>query len=274
MTQPLKAGISETIILNDGAKGLHFINPQTEAILNGGTSESTKNSGDPVKDTIFLQDIAQSHHYTLQLEGFDMLKTPEGSFSTFLPVKSMNFNYTSYENMNIPVAIFGDFPILNKKRVSTVSITCYDLDDNRIERKLKLWENQCFPRGRYVAYMEDIVRQLTYRGYNVKGKETLYYTFYVMPSGNVTVSRDYSANDAKLVSFTLVCVGDGSTSATGEGSKSPYSSTTTYKVPMAGKDSRLSGDVQTTATGYSDLLDGVQGREFDPTIINGGQPIT
>lgn len=170
-----------------------------------------------ISDKMFLQDIAQSHHFTVQLEGFDMLKTPGATFSEFLPVKSMNFNYTSYENMSIPVSIFGDFPLLNKKRVSTIALTCFDLDDNRLERELQNWEYMCFPKGRYVAYMNDIVRKFTYKGYDVKGKETLSFYFYTIPSGNVTVGRDYSANEAKLVTFSLVCVGDGITCATGAG---------------------------------------------------------
>ena len=182
----------------------------------GGISKTAKV---PIKDSLFLQDIAQSHHFTVCLKGFSMSKfrVPGGTFSDFLPVKSINLNYTSYENMSIPVSIFGDFPLLNKKRVSTISLTCYDMDDNRLEHELREWENQCFPKGRFVAYMDKIAKEFIYSGYNVKGKETLKVSFRVIPSGNVSVSRDYSVNDAKLVNFSLVCVGDGSTCATGNG---------------------------------------------------------
>jgi hypothetical protein len=122
--------------------------------------------------------------------------------------------------MNIPLAIFGDFPLLNKKRVSTIDLSCYDFDSNKLEYELYKWENQCFPKGRFVAYMDEIARKFTYRGYSVEGIETLTYEVYVIPSGNVSVSRDYSANEAKMVNFSLVVVGDGQTCASGSGKAS------------------------------------------------------
>ena len=198
-----------------------IITPNDLAILDGKTPENTGTTvaKAPSKDGISFLDLAQSHHFTVCIKGLSMsgFKTQGGTFSEFLPVKSMNFNYVSYENMSIPLSIFGDFPLLNKKRVTTIALTCYDLDNNKLEHELKEWENACFPKGRYVAYMEDIVKQLTYKGYDVKGKETLKHDLFVIPSGNVSVSRDYSSNDAKMVSFSLVCVGDGSTCATGNG---------------------------------------------------------
>ncbi len=266
MTQPLKASATIYDIggtLSDGKEGLHFVNPEKEAILKGQSSQTKKESPTPTKQSIYLQDIAQSHHFTVQIEGFSSskFKTLEGTFSPFLPVKSMNFNYLSYENMSIPVAIFGDFPLLNKKRVTTVALTCFDLDNNLLERELRLGEDQFFPKGRFGADMEYISRKLVYKVYDVKGRETLKCAFYVIPSGNVGVSRDYSANDAKLVTFNLICVGDGSTCATGVNKS--YTIT-----PIDGKDLRLSGDDQTRATNFGpDLLDRQQGYEFIPTDI-------
>lgn len=200
--------------------GANFKNPDDVLILRGqATSVVDKNKSKSASSVagISLLDISQSHHFTVTIEGFTTYKTPDNNFSQFLPVKSMNYNYLSYENMSIPLSIFGDFPLLNKKRVTTITLACYDLDDNKLEHELKAWENDCFPKGRYVAYMEDIVRKLIYRGYDVKGKETLKREIFVIPTGNVGVSRDYSANDAKIITFSLVCVGDGSTCATGSG---------------------------------------------------------
>lgn len=216
------SAIQRAIIDYVGDTGLVFTNPETKLLLEGGiekTDTEATLSGSVANDGIFIQDIAQSHHFTVWIDGFSMSKfrTPEGTFSEFLPVKTMNLNYTSYENMTIPLSIFGDFPVLNKKRVSTIQLTCYDLDNNKLEYELRKWEDSCFPKGRYVAYMEDIARKFIYRGYNVKGRQTLMKTMYVIPSGSVSVSRDYSANDAKMLSFSLVCVGDGSTCATGNG---------------------------------------------------------
>lgn len=191
-------------------------NSNTDKIMNQGSSSgSSSGISSGANQNLFLTDIAQSHHFTIRLENMPAFRTPEGSFSEFLPVKSINLTYTSYENMTIPVSIFGDFPLLNKKRVSTIALTCFDTDDNKLEHEILKWEDRCFPKGRFVAYMEDIVKELTYKGYNVKGKETFKTSFYVIPSGGVSVSRDYSANDTKLITFNLVCVGDGSTCATG-----------------------------------------------------------
>lgn len=277
MTQPLRASTTTTVYnvdrsLSDGKEGLHFVNPETESILRGGNSSNKKETAIPIKQSLLLQDIAQSHHFTIHISGLSSskFKTPEGTFSEFLPVKSMNFNYLSYENMTIPVAIFGDFPLLNKKRLTTVSLTCFDLDNNLLERELKTWEDRCFPMGRFAAYMDDIVKELTYRGYDVKGRETLKYKFFVIPSGNVGVSRDYSANDAKLVTFNLICVGDGSTCATGENKsyKILKQSTNNKVTPIDGKDIRLSGDDQMNKTNYdADLINREQGKEFIPTDI-------
>lgn len=195
--------------------------PGTQKTLTENNSKKSNiASSSPTSYSIFATDIAQSHHFTVHIDGIYMSRTksPNENFGEFLPVKNIDLSYTSYENMSIPVAIFGDFPLLNKKRVSTINLTCYDNDNNDLENELRTWESTCFPLGRYVAYITDVAKKFTYKGYNVKGKETLEASFYVIPSGRVSVSRDYSANDAKMVSFGLVCVGDGSTCATGESS--------------------------------------------------------
>ena len=202
--------------------GVSYTNPKVEKLLTGSVEVSGEPFQQQVSEGIWLMDIAQSHHYTVWLEGMNMsnLKVPNSPLTKdrgFLPVKTMNLKYTSYENMSIPVAIFGDFPLLNKKRVSTIDLSCYDYDSHELEYELRQWEASCFPQGRYVAYMDEIARRFVYNGYSVEGRNTLTYEVYVIPAGNVTVSRDYSANEAKMVNFSLVVVGDGRTCATGEG---------------------------------------------------------
>ena len=161
------------------SKRVNYIDSKTSEIIKGNSSNSS--GGTPISSKInhglFLTDIAQAHHFVVQIEkpnGKNMfsLQSPSPKFGKFLPVKTINLTYSSYENMSIPVSIFGDFPLLNRKRVSTIALTCYDTDDNQLEREVRLWENSCFPKNRYVAYMEDIARKFTYTGYNVKGKST------------------------------------------------------------------------------------------------------
>lgn len=222
--------VKDIVVYEDGrysvdgkmkGKQIVYNDPQQENILRGYAATFSIGASSvletPVDTSALMMDIAQSHHFTIAVEGLSTYSTPEGNFSKFLPVKTMSLNYTSYENMSIPLAIFGDFPILNKKRVSTISLSCYDKDNNKLERELREWENSCFPKGRYVAYMGDITRELIYYGYDVTGKLTLGVRMLVIPSGNVSVSRDYSANEAKMINFSLVCVGDGATCATGKG---------------------------------------------------------
>lgn len=182
-------------------------------------SQSNNIQSDPVTDSVWLTDIAQSHHFTVTLEELNLksdvsrkvpiFKAPGNKLGDFLPVKSIQLNYTSYENMSIPLAIFGDFPLLSRKRASTISLTCYDEDTHQLEYALSIWEAQCFPQNRYVAYMDDIARKLVYRGFQVDGTKTLEVTRIVIPNGNVSVTREYGSNGEKLLTFGLICIGNG-----------------------------------------------------------------
>ena len=247
ITQTIESATDQGVVYKDPAVGMLL-----KTSVHTNKYKEVQPKVPAVSDGMLLTDIAQSHHYTVYIQDFNMskFKLPNGAFSEgngFLPVKTINLTYTSYENMSIPLAIFGDFPLLNKKRVSTISLSCYDTDNNELEKELRIWEAKCFPQGRYVAYMDDIARNFIYRGYNVKGKKTLEYSVYVIPSGSVTVSRDYGANDAKMVNFSLVCVGDGQTCATGNGGDIPI-------VDHGG-----AGDGRTPATRYHDVyLSGYQ----------------
>lgn len=170
-------------------------------------------------------DIAQSHHFTVEIRDVKNHKsrsgnllsyrTPNNVYSNFLPVKSMSLAYPSYENMNVPLSIFGDFPLLMRRRVENITLVCYDEDTSQLEKNLQAWNEECFPQGKYVAYMDDVVKELIYRGYTVDGRESMNVRRLVIPTGQVNVSRDYSENEAKMITFSLACVGDGSTCAVG-----------------------------------------------------------
>ena len=247
---PLISNATSNYVLSGGVQ---YNDREQEKLMKGNASKGEQKTAKKVDDGILLMDIAQSHHYTVSIEDMEMsrLVLPNGTYTTkgFLPVKTMSLKYTSYENMSIPVAIFGDFPLLNKKRVSTIDLSCYDYDNNKLEWELRVWESKCFPQGRFVAYMNDIARKFTYQGYNVKGKRTLLYEVYVIPAGNLTVSRDYSANDAKMVNFSLVVVGDGQTCAVGK-AKEPEAKKVQQTQPTTAqegkKDFLLSGYEQNT----------------------------
>ena len=204
---------------------------RADASKNDGTNSNTGSAGQPTKTSVpssdngWAIDIAQSHHFTVEIRDASghksssgnllNYKTPNNIYSSFLPVKNMSLSYSGYENLNIPLSIFGDFQLLQRKRVETITLTCYDEDTSFLERNLQVWNEECFPQGKYVAYMDDVVKELIYRGYTVDGRESLNVRRFVIPTGQVVVNRDYSENEAKFITFTLACVGDGSVCATG-----------------------------------------------------------
>ena len=96
-----------------------------------------------------------------------------------------------------------------------INLTCYDEDNSVLEKSLMEWNKECFPKGRYVAYMDEVVKELVYQGFTVDGRVSYNERVYVIPIGQPQVTRDYEENDAKLISFTLACVGNGSTCAQG-----------------------------------------------------------
>ena len=171
---------------------------------------SSNSNGDPLDNW----DIAQSHFFTVQISQLldkngktFSFASGHGTYKDYVPIKSMNLTYTSYSNMNIPFGIFGDLPILHRKNVSTISFSCYDIDQDPIEMALRAWENRCFPEGRYVAYLDDIKATFKYRSYDVTGKMNFEKVFLVIPASTVSVSRSYEENSAKLLNFSLAVVG-------------------------------------------------------------------
>ena len=186
------------------------------------SSSSDKSSnGNPVD----FWDIAQSHFFTVQIYSkptstygkatglHDKNGKPfnfasgQGTYKDYLPIKSMNFTYTSYDNMSIPLAVLGDFPLLHRKKVTTINFTCYDMDQDVIEDALRYWEMQCFPENKYVEYLDNIKATLTYTSYDVTGKKTFVRTLDVIPTNQVSVSRSYEENGAKLLNFSVIAVG-------------------------------------------------------------------
>ena len=142
----------------------------------------------------------------------------QGTYKDYIPIKSMNLTYTSYDNMSIPFNIFGNLPLLHRKSVSTISFSCYDIDQDVIEMALRAWENRCFPEGRYVAYLDDIKASFKYRSYDVTGKMNFEKEFFVIPSSGVSVSRSYEENAAKMLNFSLAVVGlPGASASSGRG---------------------------------------------------------
>ena len=209
--------------------------------------EGKNSTADVGGDMADWWDIAQSHFFTVQISGRNSLgevtglhdlngdpisfASGRGTYANYLPVKTMNFNYTSYDNMSIPMGIFGDLPLLHRKKVSSISFSCYDTDQDIVEKALHYWEHQCFPGGNYVAYLDDIAATLRYTSYDVCGNMNFYRQLEVIPASSVSVSRSYEENGAKMLNFSVVAVGaQYSSGATGENNKVYYKGRTHEQI--------------------------------------------
>ena len=228
----LKATVEEVVPYTEGsisyygdaakiATGTGFGNGFGNGVNNGRGGVTNANT---VIDQKVAWDIAQSHFFTVQIyspsnnyyahptglhdkygKAF-AFASGKGTWENYIPLKNMSFNYVSFDNMTIPVNILGDFPLLNRKRVTVITFSCYDMDDDRIEMALKYWEDQCFP-GSYVEYLDNIKAKLTYCSYDVTGRKNFSREIEVIPSGSMSVSRSYEENAAKILNFSVVAVG-------------------------------------------------------------------
>lgn len=198
----------------------------------------------------FLYNIAQSRYFTLTLDKLTdnsgipikfKLGKPSANnyakgkeintFNDFFPVKNVSINHTSYHNMSVPFSVFGNIPLLHSASLPKITINAYDLDDDRVERAVSRWTNICFPNDRYVAYLSNAASKFEYISYDVTGRENFTFTFYVIPSDNVIVSRSYEENNEKIVSFSVVAVGAPGASSKGS---SPLSSSGTSSIGNGG----------------------------------------
>ena len=190
--------------------------------------EAQIGAGDPSLYGMWLSDIAQNRFFTVTIKDFIQFVLPTSddesqksdmSGTYFLPVKSIDITLSRVDSMSVPVFFFGDFPIINKKRVGVIRLTCFDLDNDSIEREIRHWmEDECFV-GTRVRYLSQMAKELTYKSYDVTGKLNYEKTVLTIPTSDVTISRNYE-DGAKLVSFSLAVVGEeGSGVKTGKGGK-------------------------------------------------------
>lgn len=234
----------------------------------------------------FQQDIAQNRYFTVTVSeikdknGKPITFHTGGAFHDFLPVKSMSLSYTSYENLSVPLASLAGVPILSKKRLSIIKISCYDTDDDIIEKAVQRWEQRCFPYGKYVAYMDEVAAEFQYKSYDVKGNLVFVKTLYVIPSDDVNVNRDYDSNAEKLVHFSLAAVGEPGVSANlnaykgfndtfekaPEPAGSETSSKSTYDQGIPLPPLNYPPVENTTATSEYDLYDSVVGRAINDRV--------
>lgn len=171
-----------------------------------GMSKEADYSDPQVELTYLLQDISQSHHFTVTISKIPV-EFPTRKFGNFLPVKNISYSEITYENMSIPAGIFGNFPILHKKQVGNINLVLYDLANDSLEAKIRQWEAECFPKGRYVNFLSNIAAEFVYKSFTTTGKLNKAICLYVIPASSYTVSRSYEENNAKLINLSFAVVG-------------------------------------------------------------------
>ena len=189
-------------------------------------------------DSLFKADIAQSRFFTVTIDKLEfssgnpikfkfptpsekdyLPKPPRQSeinvYEDFFPVKDVSFNFTSYNNISIPFNAFGNFPILCRKQLPQITINSYDFGDDVVERAVRKWEEECFPNSKYVAYLSEVTSKFEYISYDTTGRISYIRNLYVIPMGNVSVNRSYESNGEKIVSFSVIAVGEPGASSSG-----------------------------------------------------------
>lgn len=153
-----------------------------------------------------LQDISQSHHFTVTISKIKVEFTTR-AFGNFLPVKAISYSEIGYNHMSIPVGIFGNFPIMHKRNVGTINLTLYDTGKDDIEAQIRQWESECFPRGKYVNFLSNIAAEMKYSSFTPTGVLNKTLVLYVIPANSYIVTRNYEENNAKLITISLAVVG-------------------------------------------------------------------
>lgn len=180
------------------------VNDQAKALMGGEGGNSQE--APVISGSYITHDISQSHHFRINIDKIPV-EFNSKVFGNFLPVKSISFDEITFENLTIPVGIFGDFPIMQKRRLGRFSLSLYDPAGDEIEKSLQIWENLCFPQGKYVNYLSEIVGKMKYASYSVDGTLNSELSFYVLPTDSHRISRGYEENALKLIQFSLVVVG-------------------------------------------------------------------
>ena len=175
------------------------------------TDESTEDLSwmgvdNQLKLSYMIQDISQSHHFTVKMSKIKV-EFPTATLGNFLPVKNISYSEITFDNLSIPTGIFGTFPITHKKHVGSINLVLYDTADDKIQAQIRKWEEECFPKGKYVNFLSNIVSEFTYNSYDTTGKLNKSLVLYVIPANSVTTSRSYEENNAKLINLSLTVVG-------------------------------------------------------------------
>ncbi len=152
-------------------------------------------------------DIAQSRFFKVALDGIS-LPTTYAKAKDYLPVKNISYTLIGTETMTVGIGVFKDIPIITGLRLPKMSLTLVDDDLDSIEKQFRDWYNKSVPSADgYVGYLSEMVKNLTYTSYNVKGDVSYTYQAEVMLTDDFTMTRDYETNELKSMEVNLIIVG-------------------------------------------------------------------
>jgi len=199
---------------------------ETSSTFKEGVSKTVNATGNSV--SLFETTMAQSAYFKLYIEELPYMSSTSNLSSSgsltgtaavitesaiasgdnFLPVKSINLVPVSIETTTLPLGIFGDMAIVTRRKLGKLNIVLLDDNDERYEKALRLWYKKTVPTSGYVGYMNEIVRNLTYKSYSTTGENRIDLQYQVMLADEMSIARDYDANELKTISFSLLIVGE------------------------------------------------------------------
>lgn len=180
-------------------------------ILNGNVQEGIPSSKKVDLPNMFSMDMAQSRFFTVELGAPNKSKNKISTFKGMegLPVKNISYTVTGIETMTLPIGVFRDLPIPIGKKLPTITLTLLDSGIDQIEMQLRDWFESMIPSSKNtISYLDDMVGTLKYKSYDTSGNPNYTYTANVMLTEDLSISRDYEANELKSLQINLIVLKD------------------------------------------------------------------
>ena len=155
--------------------------------------------------------LGLNHHFKMTIEGLlvnENMKFDGGNkYGKFLPVESVSLSPISVTNTSLNIGIFSDLPILSSRKMGRLRITLLDDIYNVYENAVLDWFQNCCYNG-FVSPISKIIREAHYYEYTNQGKESKHYRFWLIPTDDISLNRNYNDNQFKKIEFSTIIVGD------------------------------------------------------------------
>jgi hypothetical protein len=169
-----------------------------------GTPPSNNNTGLSL-DIASALDMAQSRYFTVEIEGMGLPLSKNG---LIMPVQNITYTIQGIDSLSLSLGIFKDIPIPNGIRVPRISLSLLDDDKDTIQSQFKEWLKLYMPDMGTVGYLSSLVKKMTYKSYGVDGTLNTNASFIadIMLDSEFNTTRDYSANDLKIMEAQVIIV--------------------------------------------------------------------